>query len=164
LNAIIRRIVPYIFLSVYLEKKTDIVDRLKDSQNNNCYRYIVRTLITVIIMLAVMSCSKEKVIAPTDETTYYTDVKPIFSVKCATAGCHAGAAPAAGLSMETYDAIVVGSVHGSVVIPGKADASPLYRTMAGTSEPIMPITEKLDQSYIDLVGKWINDGFFESRQ
>lgn len=140
------------------------MDRLGGLRKINSNRLFTGALFSAIVLLIVLSCSKEKIFAPTDETTYYEDIKYIFTVKCATSGCHAGESPAAGLNLETYDNIMAGSDHGSIVVPGRADKSLLYKTVAWTTEPVMPSTEKLDQIHIDLIAKWINDGLFRSRQ
>jgi hypothetical protein len=65
--------------------------------------------------------------------------------------------------METYEQIMAGSIHGAIIIPGDAESSPLYKTIAGTLPPLMPPDEKLPQDVIDDVAKWIDDGAFESR-
>lgn len=113
------------------------------------------------IILIFSGCVEEKTITPTPQTTYYSDIRYMFDIKCATSGCHAGAEPAAALNMESYDAIMAGSSHGAMVVPGDAEASLLYRTMVGTSPPIMPPEGLLPQSLADSVSKWINDGAFE---
>jgi hypothetical protein len=138
-------------------------------QPNETLNYIsvlrrgVGFLSVIIAVMAISGCSEEKTIVPSSETTYYTDVKYIFDLKCATNGCHAGAEPAADLGMETYDQILAGSIHGSIAEPGNSESSSLYRTMAWTIQPVMPVDEKLPQPLIDAVAKWIDDGMFESR-
>jgi hypothetical protein len=125
-------------------------------------RLFAIAVILAIILLVVISCSKEKIFSPTDSTTTYDDIKYIFAAKCATAGCHAGDKPAASLNLETYDGILAGSAHGPVVVPGRANKSLLYETMDWSVEPVMPAIEKLDKTHIDLVAKWINDGLLKS--
>jgi hypothetical protein len=140
------------------------VDQLtKYQKTSNRNRLTVLGLITLTILLVALSCSEEKVIAPTNDTVYYSDVKFILDAKCATSNCHAGANPAAGLGLESYKQILAGSDHGPVVAVGNAERSSLYRTMDWTSEPVMPIDTKLDQEFINEIGKWINGGLFESR-
>lgn len=124
---------------------------------------IAPILFTMIVIALFLSCSEERTITPSPQTTYYTDVRYVFDIKCATTNCHAGSEPAAGLGMETYDEILAGSDHGSVIVPGDAEASLLFRTMAGTSPPLMPTEGKLPQDHIDVVKKWIDDGAFKSR-
>jgi hypothetical protein len=126
-------------------------------------RIIVGVLTTITFVAMVLSCSEEKTIVPSSESTSYADVKYIFDLKCATARCHSGDNPDAGLGLESYEKILAGSTRGPVVVPGKADASLLYRTMAWTSPPVMPIVEKLPDYMTKSVGKWIDDGLIEGR-
>jgi hypothetical protein len=95
------------------------------------------------------------------DTLYYSDVKKILDLECATAGCHSGPYPSIGLGLETYEQVLLGSDNGPVVVPGNANSSFLYRTMTGDSPPMMPTTEWLPQPQIDSVGKWIDDGLLE---
>ncbi|MFH1701730.1 MAG: c-type cytochrome domain-containing protein [Candidatus Zixiibacteriota bacterium] len=132
--------------------------------NQSQSKFTIVCLFVVIAIFLPLSCSEEKVITPTAETVYYSDVKFILDAKCATSDCHAGAKPAAGLGLESYNQILTGSDHGPVVVNGKAEKSSLYRTMAWSSEPVMPYDEKLDQEFIDELQKWIDGGLFESRQ
>ena len=126
-------------------------------------RQLAGVFILLIAITALLGCAEEKTITPAPQTTYYTDIKYIFDIKCATSGCPAGNEPAAALGMETYDEIMAGSIHGSVITPKDAQSSLLYRTMAGTSPPLMPPEGKLPQSLNDSVAKWINDGAFETQ-
>lgn len=129
--------------------------------------YMVQSVIAGFIGLAVIwsisSCSGEKILTPTNETIYYTDIKYILDSKCATSSCHAGAEPAAKFGMETYEDILAGSIRGPMVYPERSDISMLYRTMAGISQPLMPEDKLLDKSIVDSVGQWINNGLFNSR-
>jgi len=117
----------------------------------------------VILLLGISSCSDEKIITPTDQTMYYSDVKYILNAKCATSSCHAGPNPAADFGMESYEDILAGAVRGPMVQPGRSDISMLYRTMAGISQPLMPEDQLLNKSLVDSVGQWIDDGLFNSR-
>jgi len=120
-------------------------------------------LILLASLATVPSCSEERTIVPSLATTYYSDIRYIFDVKCLNAGCHSGDTPAAGLGMASYHNILRGSENGSVVTPGNPETSLLYRTMAHTSTPEMPVGERLPQSLVDSVGRWIRDGLFENR-
>lgn len=119
-------------------------------------------LLALIIALVSTSCSDEKTIVTSTNTTYYTDVRHILDVKCATTACHGGSRPAAGLGMESYERIIAGSENGSVVAPGDAEGSLLYRTLIGASAPAMPIDDTLARQLSDSIGDWIRDGLFES--
>ena len=134
-------------------------------QNGNItIRLFIGLFIALAAVWVVISCSDEKIITPTDQTMYYSDIKYILDARCATSNCHAGAEPAAQLGLETYEDIAVGSIHGPMVYPGRSDISMLYRTMAGISMPQMPEEKLLDKSIVDSIGLWIDDGFFNNRE
>lgn len=129
----------------------------------NSGRSVLAVMLVTAVISAFIGCAEENVITPSPNNVLYTDIRPILYLKCATARCHSGNNPAAGLGLESYEQILNGSANGPVVVPGNAAASSLYRTMAGTSAPVMPIDEKLPQPLIDSIGHWIDDGLFESR-
>ncbi len=136
---------------------------LSDKSERNIGRGVLAAIILMTVVLALMSCAEEKVITPSEDKIHYTDIKPILDLKCATSRCHYGSDPAAGLGLESYEQVLKGSDNGPVVVPGNAAASFLYRTMTGSSAPVMPLEERLPQHLIDSVGRWIDDGLFESR-
>ncbi len=121
-------------------------------------------LVSLAMIAASISCSDERTIIASPDTTYYSDIRFIFDATCSTTDCHGGASPAVELGMTTYDDIFRGSINGSILTPGNAENSLLYRTVAGTSDPAMPIDEKLSPSLIDSIGKWIDDGAFQNRE
>lgn len=90
----------------------------------------------------------------------------VFTPTCATAGCHSGGSPAAGMSLEdgqTFNNVVnVASVAMPSldrVVPGDPDNSFLVRRIEGTFAPQMPLGgAPLDQALIDDVRQWISDG------
>jgi len=131
--------------------------------NNISIRLVAGAFIVIIAIWTIVSCSDEKIISPTSETIYYSDIKYILDAKCATSGCHAGAEPAAELGLENYEDILAGSIHGPIVYPGRSDISMLYRTMAGISMPLMPEDKLLEKSIVDSIALWIDDGLFNSR-
>jgi hypothetical protein len=134
------------------------------SKADNGYApWVVAGLVLVVALAAAPSCSEERTIAKSSDTVYYSDIRYIFDVKCLNAGCHAGESPAAGLSMAGYEGILSGSENGPVVTAGDPEASLLYRTLAYTSAPEMPIGERLPRALVDSVGRWIQGGLFENR-
>jgi hypothetical protein len=90
----------------------------------------------------------------------------VFTPTCATAGCHSGGAPAAGMSLEdgqTFNNVVgvpsVGMPSLDRVEPGDPDNSFLVRRIEGTFAPQMPLGgAPLDQALIDDIREWISDG------
>ena len=91
---------------------------------------------------------------------------------CATAGCHAGGAPAAGLNLDAANSymMLVGIVSNQDanfqrVLPGDPDASYLIQKMEGTAAVggIMPPGTGLPQTTIDVIRQWITDGAIDDR-
>ena len=90
----------------------------------------------------------------------------VFTPTCAVSGCHAGATPAAGMSLEdgqTFNNVVnvasVGMPTLDRVEPGEPDNSFLVRRIEGTVAPQMPLGgTPLSQALIDDIRQWITDG------
>jgi len=99
--------------------------------------------------------------------SYSTDVQAIYDNDC-TSGCHSGAAPSAGLDLDSaasYAATVnVVSTQDAAydhVEPGDSASSYLWQKIDGSasSGQLMPRGgTALDQSDIDLIATWIDEG------
>jgi len=86
--------------------------------------------------------------------TYAEHIRPIFQNSCLS--CHNPDKKKAGLDLSTYQATIEGSDAGTIVEPGNASKSLLYRVVAHLEEPMMPLrSEKLPDSQIELIKKWI---------
>ncbi len=91
------------------------------------------------------------------------DVQPIFSSRCAIAGCHVQPSPQAGMNLSAgvsysntvnQPAIVFGP--GTRVIPGDPDNSVLYQLV---STGVMPLQGgPLTSEQIETIREWIADG------
>jgi uncharacterized membrane protein len=88
----------------------------------------------------------------------YTDIAPIFQQKCVM--CHAGPSPAAGLRLDSLEAVLKGSAKGPVVKTGAPDASELVRRIKGISQPRMPMTGPpfLSEGEVATIERWIAGG------
>src|SRR5262249_5417941 len=53
--------------------------------------------------------------------------------------CHSADVQMSGLDLSTREAILKGGEHGPAIVPGKAEASRLYRRVAGLEKPFMPM-------------------------
>ncbi len=91
-------------------------------------------------------------------TPDYADVAPLLQQKCVM--CHSGANPAAGLRLDSLQALLAGGTRGKIVIAGDPRASELLRRIRGESQPRMPMTGPpfLSDSEIDLIERWIAGG------
>ena len=80
------------------------------------------------------------------------DVQPIFQRSCLP--CHGPNTQMAGLRLDAR-----GSVFAKVVVPGKADDSPLYKRVAGIGDVArMPMGGRLADEQIETIKSWINQG------
>ena len=82
-------------------------------------------------------------IAPTAQSwsemnTTYNEIEPILAEKCVM--CHSGQSAAAGLQLDSFDAILKGSSRGAVVKTAEPSDSELIRRIKGISQPRMPMT------------------------
>jgi mono/diheme cytochrome c family protein len=94
----------------------------------------------------------------TETPTFTADISAIFAADCAA--CHGSFG---GWSGETYrDALLSGDA-GPTILPGSADASPLYQSLIGTHprNVVMPPGGSLDAGDIELIRRWINNGALE---
>jgi WD40 repeat protein len=83
-------------------------------------------------------------------------VLPVLHRECL--GCHSGAAPASGYSMQTRDLLLRGGRHGAAIVPGKGAQSNLIRYMTGDLQPKMPPGGAIDRETIALLRRWIDEG------
>ncbi len=84
------------------------------------------------------------------------DVMPFFRDKCL--GCHAGAQPKKNLSLETKAKVLKGGDQGPIIVPKKSGESLLYLYLSGQRQPKMPPNERLDDSRIEMIRRWIDAG------
>ncbi len=108
--------------------------------------------------------SDERTIEIHNALVYSEDIRPVFTASCAMGSCHDGVTKESGLDLSDYDAMMAGSDHGSVVIPGGADFSQVIQrlALADTSEKRMPPMDsgidRLDDAAVSRLRKWIDDG------
>jgi WD40 repeat protein len=63
------------------------------------------------------------------------------------------------LDLDTFDGLMKGGNHGTVVAPGKSQESRLYLMIAGKATPAMPLSgNRLSAEEIETVRKWIDAG------
>jgi hypothetical protein len=90
--------------------------------------------------------------------SYTKDIRPFLTKYCME--CHKSTNAKAGLSVETYDAIMKGSRKRKAVVPGKADESRLVTTVEGRTRPVMPPKNKAkpNEKEIATLRAWIAAG------
>lgn len=84
-------------------------------------------------------------------------IKPLLDRSCA--GCHNAKVKQGGLDLSSREALMRGSEHGKVVVPGNPTDSQLYKLVAHVSEPGMPFKgKKLGEGEISQIAEWIRAG------
>ena len=85
-------------------------------------------------------------------------VQPILRKYCA--GCHNDDDLEGRLSLATYDGLLKGGEHGTVLTPGAGDQSRLVRVITGQAEPRMPPqgSEAPTSEETQLLAAWITAG------
>ncbi|MCW5983287.1 MAG: DUF1553 domain-containing protein [Bryobacteraceae bacterium] len=86
------------------------------------------------------------------------EVVSILKQKCLQ--CHGAAVAMSSLSLDTREAMLKGGDQGPAIAPGDAEASRLYRRVAGLEQPKMPMAPlaPLTAAEISTIRKWIDAG------
>jgi hypothetical protein len=116
----------------------------------------MRLILLLALVLVGAGCTTGPTSAPADPS-YSSDVQPIFGSHCVS--CHGGSSPRAGYAL-TSRAGAMGNGSDSLpnVVPGSADASKLYRVVAGLEPPAMPPGQPLDAVQQQTIKNWIDKG------
>ncbi len=91
--------------------------------------------------------------------TQVSEVDALAALKrCAQ--CHGATLQMSKLDLSSRDAMLKGGEKGPAVVPGDAEASLLYKRIAGLQAPLMPMppVPALNAQEIELVKNWINQG------
>lgn len=114
------------------------------------------TYLMVVTIISFQSCTtaiidegnKDDLTPITRTVTYDADVKSIMTNNCIT--CHAGPAPSAGLDLSNYQNTRFSAEQGNLVF-----------RMNDATNP-MPPNGKLSPETLQLIDKWVTDGFPEN--
>ena len=92
------------------------------------------------------------------QVSFAADVLPIIQQRCIR--CHGGDETEEGLDMSSYAALMQGSDHGAVVIPGDAANSPFAVSVETGDMPKRGA--KLTAEQVQLFKDWVNQGAIEN--
>ena len=121
--------------------------------------------ILIALLLATMLAGCEKPVS------YKRDIQPVLIANCLA--CHDGKGEgslASGLNLKTYDSLMKGTKFGSVVVPGSAVSSTLYRVLTDDVDPKIRMPprgkeslaqgrgEPLSEEQIRDIELWIDQG------
>jgi mono/diheme cytochrome c family protein len=113
----------------------------------------------VLLILAVPPCAADdSKPAPSaqDVEFFETKVRPVFAQHCFS--CHGPKRQEAGLRLDQRDGFQKGSDNGPIVIPGKADESPLLKAIRYNDELKMPPKGKLPAEALAALTAWVKNG------
>src|SRR3954453_4669033 len=111
--------------------------------------------------VVVLAIAYSVVNAEDKKVTYDEQLGPIFRQRCSS--CHNPTAKKGDLDVTNYSALMHGGSSGAVIETGEADSSQLFALVTRQSEPFMPQNaDKLPESEIDLIRRWINGGALEN--
>jgi len=132
-----------------------------------------RTALFAVVLLGVLSSTVGCIVEPVELAPTLENVQSeVFDVACAS--CHSGSSPAGNLDLSSaeasYNSLVTRPADNSVayengwslVKAGEPDLSFLCRKIEypgmGEGAPMPPGDEQLNDIYIDLVRRWIEEG------
>ncbi len=111
--------------------------------------------LSVSATLLAASCWAQN--AAPSPSLYRDRIKPLLDRNCIA--CHNEKVKQGGLDLSSRDALLKGSEHGKVVVPGNPNDSQFYKLVAHVTEPGMPFKgKKLPQEAIDQFAEWIRAG------
>jgi uncharacterized protein DUF1553/uncharacterized protein DUF1549/cytochrome c len=86
-----------------------------------------------------------------------SDKEAFFILKQKCLQCHGESVQMSGLDLRNLETILKGGVKGPAIVPGNAEASLLYRRVAGLDKPMMPMAPlpPLTQQEIAVLKSWI---------
>ena len=116
--------------------------------------HVVLALMAVVVALINWSAPPR---AHAQTRVSANDVLPILQ-RCFQ--CHGPSLKMSKLDLSSRDGMLKGGEKGPAVVPGSAEASPLYRRVAGFEQPAMPMSPvpALNSAEIALVKSWIDQG------
>jgi len=96
-----------------------------------------------------------------DKVSYTRDISEFLADKCV--GCHGSGLAESKFNMEEVSGMLKGGKKGPAIVPGKADASLLFKMAAHRVEPAMPPKEKpgnkpLTPEELGILKLWIDGG------
>ena len=94
--------------------------------------------------------------AQTAGVSFERDVKPVLEARCLK--CHGAKLQLGKLDLRTRESAVAGGAHGPAFVAGNAEASRLYRHVAGLEKPPMPMDGRLRASEVEVLRGWLAQG------
>lgn len=114
----------------------------------------------IILSLLFQSCYYDELpadsgVLPTN-VSFSNDVQRIFNINCVS--CHGGSQAPNLTSGNSFNALI----NGNYVIPSDAANSDLMKSLKGDGKALMPPSGSLNQSVIDKISQWIDEGALDN--
>ncbi|MGD8852815.1 MAG: hypothetical protein PVI28_10455 [Gammaproteobacteria bacterium] len=107
-----------------------------------------------VVFLTLAGCVSQESIS------YKEDVAPIIEAKCIE--CHlppkAEGYLKSGLSMESYESLMKGTIYGPVIVPGDSQHSTLNMVVEGRLNASMRAPYPLTEAEIAILRLWVDQG------
>ncbi len=117
---------------------------------------LVSSRVMLSAVLAITGSLPTAVAAQSAAEFFSHEIRPIMERTCWN--CHSDQIQSSGLNLSTREGALAGGARGPAIVPGDADASRLYRQVAGLEGPAMPLGIPLSDTEIEAFRNWINDG------
>jgi hypothetical protein len=110
------------------------------------------------LMLLALSAASAAFLHPQESQPSDKEAVAILKQKCSQ--CHSEALQMSGLDLSTRESLLKGGEKGLVIVPGDAEASRLYRRIAGLEKPVMPMAPlaPLSSEQVAVLKSWIDHG------
>ena len=106
---------------------------------------------------ALLSAQAPAQVAPPAAVSFARDVDPILEDNCRS--CHSDVVQLGKLDLSTRESALRGGARGADIVAGNAEASRLYRRIAGLEQPTMPAQgTPLTAAQVAAVKQWIDEG------
>ena len=113
---------------------------------------------SVLSIFLISGCVTERVIS------FQSDIDPILHKKCQQ--CHippdGSGYVQTGLSMESYDTLINGTLFGTVIIPGDSKRSVINKLVEGRAGEMIRMphgeADKLTAEEVEFFKLWVNQG------
>ena len=112
-----------------------------------------------IILVGIASSAALPLLAQSSQPQERLEQRALGILESRCQACHNNATKLGDLALDSDAGLRQGGVHGRVVVPGKPQASRLYRRVARLEEPFMPMQgEPLENSEVGVIKDWIEAG------
>ena len=116
----------------------------------------VSNRVILAALLAVPLVLPSAASAQFDAEFFSHEIRPIMERTCWN--CHGAAIQSSGLDLSTRENALEGGNRGPAIVPGDAEASRLFRQLAGLEGPVMPLGVPLPEEDVEKFRAWIEAG------